>query len=53
MIKPDKNLIGQVMLYAQGFKGAEQLSGKDVNLFDLCGDQLSDQSHFDFGLRSL
>ena len=53
MIKPDRELIAQVMLFSQGFKSAEQLSGKVVSLFELCNDQLSSQPHYDFGLRAL
>lgn len=53
MIKPDSVLIAQVMLFSQGFKSAEELSGKVVALFELCSDQLSSQPHYDFGLRSL
>ena len=53
MVKPDKDLIAQVMLYSQGFKSAERLSGKIVSLFDLCANQLSAQPHYDFGLRAL
>jgi dynein heavy chain 1 len=53
MVKPDSNLIAQVMLFAQGFQSAETLSGKVVSLFSLCFDQLSSQPHYDFGLRSL
>lgn len=53
MVKPDKDLIAQVMLYSQGFKSAERLSGKIVSLFDLCANQLSSQPHYDFGLRAL
>jgi dynein heavy chain 1, cytosolic len=30
MVKPDKNMIAQVMLFGQGFKTAERLSGKMV-----------------------
>lgn len=41
------------MLYSQGFKTAEKLSGKIVSLFELCNDQLSSQPHYDFGLRAL
>jgi dynein heavy chain 1 len=36
MTKPDKELIARVMLYSQGFKTAERLSGKIVSLFELC-----------------
>ena len=53
MIKPDSVLIAQVMLFSQGFKSAEELSGKVVAVFELCSDQLSSQPHYDFGLRSL
>ena len=53
MIKPDTVLIGQVMLFSQGFKTAERLSGKIVPLFRLCEEQLSNQGHYDFGLRAL
>lgn len=41
MVKPDKEMIARVMLYSQGFKSAEKLSGKIVSLFDLCLNQLS------------
>ena len=53
MISPDRELIAQVMLFSQGFKTAERLSGKIVPLFILCNEQLSSQSHYDFGLRAL
>lgn len=53
MIKPDRELIAQVMLYSQGFQTAERLSGKIVPLFKLCEEQLSSQPHYDFGLRAL
>ncbi|EGC38132.1 cytoplasmic dynein heavy chain [Dictyostelium purpureum] len=53
MIRPDREMIAQVMLYSQGFKTAEVLAGKIVPLFKLCSEQLSAQSHYDFGLRAL
>lgn len=53
MVKPNSELIAQVTLYAQGYKTVEQLAGKIVSLFELCKDQLSNQSHYDFGLRPL
>jgi hypothetical protein len=43
MIRPDKTLISQVMLYSQGFRSAEQLASKVVPLFALCDEQLSGQ----------
>jgi len=53
MIQPNRVLIAQVMLFSQGFRTAEGLSSKIVLLFELCHDQLSKQSHYDFGLRAL
>ena len=53
MTKPDRELIAQVMLYSQGFRTAEILASKVVPLFNLCAEQLSPQSHYDFGLRAL
>ncbi|KAI9295785.1 dynein heavy chain [Neoconidiobolus thromboides FSU 785] len=53
MTKPDRELIAQVMLYSQGFNSAELLASKVVPLFVLCAEQLSPQSHYDFGLRAL
>ena len=53
MTKPDKTLIAEVMLFSQGFRMAETLSKKIVPLFNLCLEQLSSQSHYDFGLRAL
>ncbi len=53
MIQPDRELISQVMLYSQGYRTAERLASKVVPLFKLCEEQLSSQSHYDFGLRAL
>ncbi|KAJ2744465.1 dynein heavy chain [Coemansia sp. BCRC 34301] len=53
MTKPDRDLIAQVMLYSQGFRQAELLASKVVPLFNLCAEQLTQQPHYDFGLRAL
>uniref|UniRef100_A0A915BJF8 Dynein heavy chain, cytoplasmic n=6 Tax=Parascaris univalens TaxID=6257 RepID=A0A915BJF8_PARUN len=53
MTQPDRQLIAQVMLFSQGFRTAERLANKIVPLFILCKEQLSDQCHYDFGLRAL
>lgn len=41
------------MLTVVGFRSAEKLAHKVVPFFKLCNEQLSSQSHYDFGLRSL
>ena len=53
MVVPDKKMIAQVMLFSQGIVTAEELAGKIVLLFTLCEEQLTAQSHYDFGLRAL
>ena len=53
MVVPNRQLIAQVMLYSQGFVSAHELSGKVVELFRLCDSQMSNQGHYDFGLRAL
>uniref|UniRef100_A0A915D7E3 AAA+ ATPase domain-containing protein n=1 Tax=Ditylenchus dipsaci TaxID=166011 RepID=A0A915D7E3_9BILA len=53
MTQPDRKLIAEVMLFSQGFQTAETLAKKIVPLFTLCKEQLSDQYHYDFGLRAL
>ena len=53
MVVPDRKMITQVMLFSQGITTAEELAGKIVLLFTLCEEQLTAQSHYDFGLRSL
>ena len=53
MAVPDLRLITQVMLFSQGIVTAEALAGKTVLMFQLCQEQLSTQSHYDFGLRAL
>ncbi|ODQ67358.1 hypothetical protein NADFUDRAFT_21086 [Nadsonia fulvescens var. elongata DSM 6958] len=53
MTKPDKELIAEVILYSQGFINARLISNKLVPYFDLLSRELSDQVHYDFGLRAL
>ncbi|KAJ8666406.1 hypothetical protein QAD02_008068, partial [Eretmocerus hayati] len=53
MTTPDRQLIAEVMLFSQGFRSAEKLARKIVPFFRLCDEQLSNQSHYDFGLRAL
>jgi dynein heavy chain 1 len=53
MVVPDRKLIAQVMLYSQGIVTAESLAGRVVDLFLMCKARMSDQRHYDFGLRAL
>lgn len=53
MSKPDKELIAEVMLYSQGFKQAKPLSKRTVPFFEQCSLRLTNQAHYDFGLRAL
>lgn len=50
---PDRRLICEVMLYAQGFSGARKLAAKTNTLFHLADRQLSQQRHYDFSIRTL
>lgn len=53
MVVPDLELICEIMLLSEGFEDARVLARKMVVLYRLCRDQLSQQHHYDFGLRAL
>ena len=53
MSKPDNPIIAEAMLVAEGFAGAKDIAHKLCELYGLSKKLLSDQQHYDWGLRAM
>ena len=53
MMVPNYRLIAEVILFSEGFENSKILAKKMAQMYQLCSEQLSQQDHYDFGMRAV